>query len=368
MKLSPFILPLSIIGFLVLLLGGCANISPEIYQGTANGYNVAMQKVSEEQLLLNIVRLRYRDAPFFFETSSVTSQLELSSSVGLSGVFPLSSEGTNVLHGDTGMSFSDRPTISYTPLQGDDFFNRLLDPISFEDIALLTNSGWSMDTVSRAVIQRINGLNNAVGASGPTPSIPPIHEEFREVAKTLFALQKQSAIQMGEHISGDKSESVLHLPDTGDNKEADRLRKQLSLDPSLNVYKVALGGSVIPHSTGDTIEINTRSFLGVLFFLSQGVNVPDKDIESGKVTKTLNKNGETFDWNQPLKDLFRVESSAKAPKNASAVVRYRGNWFYIKDNDLHSKSTFMLISQMFSLRTGNSKGHSPILTIPVGSN
>ena len=56
-----------------------------------------MQKVSEEQLLLNIVRLRYRDAPFFFETSSITSQLELSSSVGLSGVFPLSGDGTNVL-------------------------------------------------------------------------------------------------------------------------------------------------------------------------------------------------------------------------------------------------------------------------------
>ena len=225
-----------------------------------------------------------------------------------------------------------------------------------------------MGTVSRTVVQRANGLNNAVGASGPTPSMPPIHEEFREVAEILFALQKQSAIQMGERTTGDKSESVLYLPTTGDNKEADRLRKLLSLDPSLSIYKVAIGAAVNPSTKGDTIEINTRSFLGVLFFLSQGVNVPDEDIESGKVTKTLNKDGETFDWNQPLKDLFRVESSARAPDNASAVVRYRGTWFYIKDNDLPSKSTFMLISQMFSLRTGNSKGHAPILTIPVSTN
>jgi len=367
MKKSFSTLRFSCIGCLALFFCGCATIPTDTYRGTANGYNVAMQKVGEEQLLLNIVRLRYRDTPYFFETSSITSQLDLTSSAGVGGVFDLSGDSSNVLNGNTGISFAERPTISYTPLQGDDFFNRLLGRISFEDIALLTNSGWSMDTVSRLIIQRANGLNNAVGASGPTPTLPPVYKEFQEMAELLFALQRSSAIQMGEIVDNKETHSVIYLPDSGDNKDADRLRELLGLDPALNIYKVAPGAAITPRVAGDTIEINTRSVSGVLFFLSQGVNVPEEDLRKGLVTRTLDENGNTFDWNEPLEDLFRVESSSKAPKNASTVIRYRGTWFYIRDNDLLSKATFMLVSQMFALRTGDAHGQSPVLTIPVGN-
>ncbi|MBC2604021.1 hypothetical protein [Puniceicoccus vermicola] len=358
-----FLLP----AILTLLLSGCATISPSTYRGTANGYNVAMQKVGEEQLLLNIVRLRYRDAPYFFEASSITSQLDLNSSLGVAGTFPLSGSAPDALSGNTGISFAERPTISYTPLQGDDFFNRLLGRITFEDISLLTNSGWSMDTVSRMVIQRTNGMNNAMGASGPTPEILPQFKEFREVADTLFQLQRHNAIQMGEVQSENGYEPVIFLPAPGSNEDADRLRELLSLDPELDVYRVRPGAAAVPSSNGDLIEINTRSLLGVLFFLSQGVNVPEKDVESGKVTKTLYDDGTVFDWNEPLDGLFRVESSNSEPDNASTAVRYRGTWFYIKDDDLLSKATFMLLSQMFALRTGDAQGQTPVLTIPVAN-
>jgi len=358
---------LSLLTALSTLFSGCATISPKTYQGTANGYNVAMQKVGEEQLLLNIVRLRYRDTPFFFETSSITSQLDLSSSAGLSGTFPLSGDGTDVLQGTTGISFSERPTISYTPLQGDDFFNRLLGRITFDDIALLTNSGWSMDTVLRMVIQRTNGLNNAMGASGPTPTIPPVYEEFREVADLLFALQKDGTILMGEITTEGEPQEVVFLPESGEDEAADRLRELLSLDPSLNIYKVAPGAGLLRGENGDSIEINTRSLLGVLFFLSQGVEPPQEDIDAGRVTRTLGEDGSEFDWALPLEGLFQVKSSTKAPDNASTAVRYRDTWFYISDDDLLSKATFMLLSQMFALRTGDAQGQTPILTIPVSN-
>lgn len=352
---------------LLLLMGGCATISPDTYRGTANGYNIAMQEVGDEQLLLNIVRLRYRDAPYFFETSSITSQLDLTTSAGISGSFPLSGDVPDVLQGSTGISFAERPTISYTPLKGDEFFNRLLGRITFEDIALLTNSGWSMDTVSRMVIQRTNGVNNAVGASGPTPTIPPIYKDFLKIADSLFALQMTSSVQMGEVPHGDSMHPVIYLPKTGANQQADRLRELLSLDPSIEIYKVTSGPAVYAPGGGDTIEINTRSLLGVLFFLSQGVNVPEEDLNAGRVTRTLDQDGSVFNWNETLQGLFRVESSKSAPDNASTAVRYRDTWFYIEDNDLLTKATFMLLSQMFALRTGDSQSQTPILTIPVSN-
>ncbi len=60
MKIRPAALSAALLS---LLASGCATITPNTYKGTANGYNVAMQEATEEQLLLNIVRLRYRDAP-----------------------------------------------------------------------------------------------------------------------------------------------------------------------------------------------------------------------------------------------------------------------------------------------------------------
>jgi len=64
--------------------------------------------------------------------------------------------------------------------------------------------------------------------------------------------------------------------------------------------------------------------------------------------------------------LMHIHSSRQEPKNAYVAVRYRGNWFYIDDSDLTSKSTFSLLTQLFALQTGEIKSTGPILTLPVG--
>jgi hypothetical protein len=50
---------------------------------------------------------------------------------------------------------------------------------------------------------------------------------------------------------------------------------------------------------------------------------------------------------------------------AFVAIPYRGNWFYLADNDLDSKSTFMLLMQLFRLQAGSAKSIGPTLTIPV---
>lgn len=73
------------------------------------------------------------------------------------------------------------------------------------------------------------------------------------------------------------------------------------------------------------IGIRPRSLLGILYFLSEGVAVPEADEESGKVTITRDDDGNPFDW-RPLTDgLLQVHGSPNAPSAGSSVVSSRAS-------------------------------------------
>ena len=101
------------------------------------------------------------------------------------------------------------------------------------------------------------------------------------------------------------------------------------------------------------MDIVTRSLLGIMFYLSQGVEVPNKDLEEGKVTITKTVNGDAFDWKDITRSLLLIQSSLNAPDDEELVIFYRNYWFYISDSDLTSKSTFSLLAQVYSLQAGD---------------
>ena len=74
-----------------------------------------------------------------------------------------------------------------------------------------------------------------------------------------------------------------------------------------------------------------------------------------------------FDWKDVTGDLWMVRSQKDAPEHAAVAVQYRGYWFYIQENDLESKNTFILLSQLFSLQSGNTHSAAPLLTLPIGN-
>ena len=96
------------------------------------------------------------------------------------------------------------------------------------------------------------------------------------------------------------------------------------------------------------------------------MEVPQADVDKGLVTQTLNSDGTPFNWHDVSGDLLHIHHSSTLPTNAFVKVRYRGSWFFIEDNDLDSKSTFMLLNQLFNLLAGDVKKAAPVLTIPVG--
>ena len=52
--------------------------------------------------------------------------------------------------------------------------------------------------------------------------------------------------------------------------------------------------------------------------------------------------------------------------NLFLSIKFRDSWFYIKDNDLHSKKTFMLLLELYNLQSGKRTSKGPVLTLPIG--
>src|SRR5207248_3087109 len=124
------------------------------------------------QLLLNLVRLRYRDTPYFVDVTSVTNQQSFAGSIAIGtdlGIYP--NTATSTLHPGAGGSFSVTPTVVYTPFQGEAFVRRMVAPLSLWTVLALSTSGWSASRVLRLTVDRLNDVRNAPSAAGPMPEL-----------------------------------------------------------------------------------------------------------------------------------------------------------------------------------------------------
>ena len=110
----------------------------------------------------------------------------------------------------------------------------------------------------------------------------------------------------------------------------------------------------------------TRSLMSIFFYLSHNIEAPTEHIQKGLIKETQRREGGRFDWSEtPGGRLFKIYQSDTKPDNAMLAIPYRDHWFYIADNDIESKSTFMLLTQLFRLQAGSAKMAAPTLTIPV---
>lgn len=338
----------------------CANLGPTTLKSERSNYNMAVQKTNDEQLLLNLVRLKYRDTPFFMEVSSVASQFTLSTSANASATLQEGVKGLFGLGGSVGLT--ERPTVTYSPLQGDQFIQRVLSPLPLQTIVLLFHSGWSIERIFRLCFQRMNHLKNAPGASGPTPSLAPKFKEFNSAIKFLRDLQVQDAINLSYSEVNGMPELILHINEEyREREEAKQFALAMNIQPGRAQYVLTSS-----HRKKDHIEVVTRSLLGIMFYISQAVEVPREDVLKGKVTQTKTPDGNAFNWKEVTGDLLRIRSHTENPQAGFMTIFYRRTWFYIDDSDLSSKSTFSLLAQIFSLQAGKIANNAPLLTLPVG--
>jgi hypothetical protein len=344
--------------FLFLIMGtGCSGITGKSLKKSSLSFNYALQHAIGEQMLLNLVRLRYGENPVFLEVSSISSQYSFSGDLSASAQFKRSSESYGI---GLGFSYAERPTFTFTPLQGEKFARRLLSPIPINHLILLLNSGWRVDRVLRLCVQNINGIPNAPTASGPTPSEPPKYKKFLELTKKLELLRKRGKIKFTYIVNNNQTIPVFIF--YGNSALVKEVKEILGLKEA--PYYPVVGMEV--KRSPSVIQVETRSLIGVLFYLSQGVEVPKEDIKAGRVAITEYKNGKVFSWKTVIGDIFSIHESKKLPEDAAIAIKFRNHWFYIKDTDISTKSTFILLQQLFALEASKGKGTSPILTLPIG--
>jgi hypothetical protein len=189
---------------LAVLHSGCS-VGPELIRFNYLRYNTAVADTENEQFLLNLVRLRYRDPPKTLGLSQVTNQFTVDkfaqSQIALPGFFassiakitsPLTSSTTTF--GPIQARATDVPTVTMIPQTGADFTKGLVTPIPLDRIIVLANSGWDIDRLLRVLVRNLNDVENVPHVAGGGAERPPQFREFKVVAEVLGELQHRGLV------------------------------------------------------------------------------------------------------------------------------------------------------------------------------
>jgi hypothetical protein len=336
-------------------------------------YNGAIAQSTREQMLLNIVRSRYLEVPVFLTVSSVLTQYEYDSSIGLGAIFEAGSGTNDLFTGDTNLRFSERPTITYLPVEGQEFSAHLLSDIPSEIIFAAAQAGWSIDVFMRIGIQRLGAAENMsfgeIPATGYSDSKTQFEDElkklkrFERMIELIFILSDREVIEVQQVEKDEKSERYFLI--------AEEVPEDLR--PLLGELRQIIGLSNrtrfriterVTNIKDDEISIKTRSVMAMMEFMARGVEVPLAYLEEGRVIDYGLQSGE----GEAAKGLipFRMHSSKNRPEDVFAKVRYQDYWYYIDHTDITSKRALSLIIVLFRLQAPTPAGAAPILTLPMG--
>ena len=138
---------------LVLLASGCATgLGPAAVRSERPDYNQQIVRSADAGVLLNLVRLRYNDSPLFLELGGVVAQYSYDATLNAGQTRRGAAVGSATV--GTGLAYSEKPTVTYTPLAGEEFAKRMLAPIPLDSIMLFAQSGWSAERLLLVAVQR----------------------------------------------------------------------------------------------------------------------------------------------------------------------------------------------------------------------
>ena len=361
------------------ILLGCS-AGPRILQGNRTDYNHHLQASNKEELLMNLVRIRYLEPPLFMQVSSISANFGINTNVSVSGMYQ---NGLGFPHGSTvtgmaGYGFLENPTIIYAPIQGKQYAQRMLTEVSMSNFVLLARGGWSVRYLIKVLAIRIGGLDNQepfqpVSGMMDTAENDRRFSEFTELIKAMEVRGDLEFVGIDQSTQGSER-GILQLS-FKDASERDTFEHLLGVNISETLLPSGRIVATIqltpvrdlmdqPDVERDTVPLKLKNVFEVFWSLSAGINVPEEDLASGRALR-VERPLSNLDTTASIVPRMHIKYSDSPPKNAYAAVNVRGHWFYIDDSDADSKLMLMLLSSVYSLQTEPVPAGQPLLTLPV---
>jgi hypothetical protein len=358
--------PLRLVLLVPALLSACATIGAGSVNRDRLDYNQALASSWKEQMLLNVVRLRYGDMPVFLDVSSVISSYQLQSQLSLSGTVSTDltpnlpdAVGRGATLGATGI-YTDRPTITYTPLQGDKFTRELLRPVAPAALFQLVQAGYPVDLVFQLAVRAINSVYNRSARPASRRHADP---EFYQVLDALRRLQLSEAIGFRLEKRGPDDVSLITFrgQKLTPAVEEDLRFLGTALGISREGHELSLTFGAIPRSDRE-LAMLTRSMLEILLELGAQMEAPAEDVAAGSTFPDMPTRPDAGPRDEPL---ISVRSGAEPPADAFAAVRYGAHWFWIDNRDFRSKALFSFLLLLTSLAGTGAVPQAPVITVPA---
>ncbi|MDD5322532.1 MAG: hypothetical protein PHD43_18345 [Methylococcales bacterium] len=375
-KAAPLFRPLA----LLLFASGLSScLSPMALDYVTIAYNESSADVISKQLLLNIARARFNQPIYFSGISNIAATLNFQANAGATPPFT-GNNGTTLMP-VFGGSVSENPTISIVPMEGEQFTQRLLTPLSEDKLTLLLRQNLDVDILLRLVTLEFR-TQDEEAVYHNRPRNQQDYATFRRIVLHLSSIQDRDQLY-AEPLIFERHWTLPSKSISGKTFQALEQEYSITLDAKKPVYhltKQVIGRTILTNydpsllSNDERMRLNDeaeknapnellvdirpnypggeyplhgkfrlRSFSNIMYFIGRSINAePERDVPKDPRTPPVKEN--------PVSVIAILESDS-SPSDADVVVSYRGRYYAVQPSldSSWNQTAFRVLSQIFQM-------------------
>ncbi|WP_246535049.1 hypothetical protein [Methylomonas paludis] len=358
-------------------LSGC--FSPMALDHVALAYNESISDVVSKQLLLNIARASLNQPIYFSGISNIAATLNFQANAGATPALAGNSGG--LLMPLFGGSVSENPTISIVPMQGEEFTQRMLTPLSEQKLALLLRQNIDVNLLLRLITLEFR-TQNKDGVYHNRPRNEQDYATFRRIALHLASIQNRDQLyaeplifeqhwtlpQAGLDAAAFPALEAKYEISAAAEAGAYKLTKQVigrtvltNYDPSVlsNVERVQLNEEAEKNAPNEILvdiradfpggeyplhgKFRLRSFSNIMYFIGRTITTePEIAVAADPRTPQATEN--------PV-SVIAIAQSDNAPASPDLAVQYRDKYYAVQQasNPAWNQTAFRVLAQIFQM-------------------
>lgn len=367
---------------------GCNTVGPRAVRTARQPYNEALATARDQEILWNLLRIAEGKKPHFLRVDTLLTKytFNANASVGLtltdtlvrtdSGKTTATGEETTITDADTdaeasatsaGGAWEEQPTVTYKPLDGEDFARRILAPVSLENLALLFGAGFDGERLVELFVSRageffegdknLERLGELVGLLQRRHDLQFVAEAGQPEKEGAPAPTRLFIALRGN--SNEACEFFCMLPKT--EGDCDSECKGKGAD-ALQYIPMSRVSRALEQAEGDQPEpelplIVTRSLTGAIRTALGVEGSESLDLLTLCESKA----------SEEVKALLRCSDDRPASSDSIVSVSYRGKWFSIPADAPVSREAYLLFSYVYTMQAAEpAVGASPDIVLPIG--